>query len=143
MLKKDCMKYMNAKQNLVAWQDVQSRWNFVLLLVLVSILSMTTSCSDDNTPILEGLCGATYEEMVADYLITYDNYYHITPEKDPDICNALVSLRLNPCLMHYAGVSDESQLPNIDYSQAFSDYLLSHGMNQQQVNALVQALTTP
>ena len=93
--------------------------------------------------LLEGLCGATYEEMVADYLITYDNYYHITPEKDPDICNALVSLRLNPCLMHYAGVDDESQLPDIDYSQAFSDYLLSHGMNQQQVNALVQVLTTP
>jgi hypothetical protein len=93
--------------------------------------------------LLEGLCGATYEEMVADYLVTYDNYYHITPEKDPDICNALVSLRLNPCLMHYAGVDDESQLPNVDYAQAFSSYLLSHGMSQQQLNALVQALTNP
>ncbi len=30
---------------------------------------------------LEGLCGATYEEMVADYLITYNNYYGVTPRK--------------------------------------------------------------
>jgi len=91
--------------------------------------------------LLEGLCGATYEEMVADYLITYDNYYQITPENDRDVCNTLISLKLNPCLMYYAGVSDEAQLANIDYAKAFSDYLLSHGMSQQQLDALVQALT--
>ena len=92
--------------------------------------------------LLEGLCGATYEEIVADYLITYSNYYHITPESNPDLCYSLVSLRLNTCLMHYAGVSDEALLPDVDYATAFSDYLLSHGMSSQQIDALVQALTT-
>ena len=89
--------------------------------------------------LLEGLCGATYEEMVADYLITYLNYFKITPEKNLDVCNTLVSMKLNPCLMFYAGVSDEAQLPNVDYVKAFSDYLLSHGMSRQQLDALVQA----
>jgi hypothetical protein len=42
--------------------------------------------------------------------------------------------------MYYAGISDEAQLPNVDYAKAFSDYLLSHGMNQQQLDALIQAL---
>ena len=93
--------------------------------------------------LLEGLCGATYEEIVADYLVTYDNYYDINPAKDPVLCNTLVSLRLNTCLMHYANVSDESQLPNIDYAKAFSSYLLSHGMTQQQLDALIHALTVP
>ena len=93
--------------------------------------------------LLEGLCGATYEEIVADYLVTYDNYYYINPAKDPVLCNTLVSLRLNTCLMFYANVSDESQLPNIDYAKAFSSYLLSHGMTQQQLDALVHALTVP
>ena len=51
--------------------------------------------------LLEGLCGATYEEIVADYLITYYNYY----------------------------------------AKAFSDYLLSHGMSRQQIDALIQAMT--
>lgn len=91
--------------------------------------------------LLAGLCGATYEEIVTDYLITYNNYYKITPAKDPDICNALLSLRLNMCLMYYAGVNDEAQLPYIDYAKAISNYLLSHGMSPEQLNALVQALT--
>ena len=91
--------------------------------------------------LLEGLCGATYEEIVADYLITYDNYYYINPAKDPVLCNTLVSLRLNTCLMYYANVSDESQLPKVDYAKAFASYLLSHGMSQQQLDALVKVLT--
>ena len=93
--------------------------------------------------LLEGLCGATYEEMVADYLITYDNYYGITPETDSDVCNTLLSLRLNPCLMFYAGIDDEAQLPDVDYAKAFSDYLLSHGMTRQELDALIQVLTVP
>ena len=48
-------------------------------------------------------------------------------------------MKLNPCLMFYAGVSDEAQLPNVDYVKAFSNYLLSHGMSRQQLDALVQA----
>ena len=91
--------------------------------------------------LLEGLCGATYEEMVADYLKTYDNFYRITPEKDSGVCDALVSLRLNMCVMYYAGVNDESLLHDIDYAKAFSNFLLAHGMSQQQLDALVQALT--
>jgi len=43
--------------------------------------------------------------------------------------------------MFYAGVSDEAQLPHIDYAKAFSDFLLSHGMSRQQIDALIQVLT--
>ena len=91
--------------------------------------------------LLEGLCGASYDEIVEDYLITYDNYYRINPAKNPDLCNTLVSLRLNTCLMYYAGVSDETQLPMNDFAESFSDYLLSHGMSRQQLDALIQVLT--
>ncbi len=91
--------------------------------------------------LLEGLCGATYDEIVHDYLITYENYYLIDLDKQRDLCNTLVSLRLNTCLMYYAGVTDEAQLPNVDYAEAFANYLLSHGMTQEQLDALVNALT--
>ncbi len=91
--------------------------------------------------LLEGLCGATYDEIVADYLVTYANYYLITPVENRDLCNTLVSLRLNTCLMYYACVDNEAQLPGVDYAKAFSHYLLSHGMSQQQIDALVRALT--
>jgi hypothetical protein len=91
--------------------------------------------------LLEGLCGATYEEIVADYLVTYHNYYRITPENAPDICNALVSLRLHTCLMYYAGITNEDELPDVDYADAFSRFLLAHGMSRQQLDALIKALS--
>lgn len=91
--------------------------------------------------LLEGLCGATYEEIKADYLKTYENYYFITPENDPSVCNALLSLRLNICLMYYAGIDDESLLQDTDFADAFSHFLLSHGMSQEQLDALIHALT--
>ena len=91
--------------------------------------------------LLEGLCGATYEEIKADYLKTYENYYLITPEKDSNVCNALVSLRLNMCLMYYANTDDESLLQDTDFADVFSQFLLSHGMSQEQLDALIHALT--
>ena len=93
--------------------------------------------------LLEGLCGATYDEIVADYLETYDNFYQKTPEKDRNVCNTLVELRLKPCLMHYANFYIDAELPKVNFAEAFSKYLLSHGMTQQQVNNLVNALTKP
>ena len=36
---------------------------------------------------------------------------------------------------------DEAQLPSVDYAKAFANYLLTHGMSQQQLDALIQALT--
>ena len=91
--------------------------------------------------LLEGLCGATYQEIVDDYLITYDNYYGVNPKNKPEVCATLVSLRLNECLMHYAGVSKETDLQNLDFHKAFSDYLLSHGMTQEELTKLINTLT--
>ncbi|MCF0173574.1 MAG: tyrosine-protein phosphatase [Bacteroidales bacterium] len=91
--------------------------------------------------LLEGLCGATYKEIVDDYLITYDNYYGVNPKNKPDVCNTLVSLRLDECLMHYAGVGDSSELKNCNFSETFSRYLLSHGMSAAELGRLIDALT--
>ncbi len=91
--------------------------------------------------LLEGLCGATYEEMVYDYLKTYENYYFLDLEKDRKVCDALVSLRLNMCLTYYADVEDEAELPNVDYGKAFASFLLNHGMTQEQIDRLVDTLT--
>ena len=66
----------------------------------------------------------------------------MTPEDAPDVCSTLVTLRLNPCLMFYAGISDETLLPDVDFAQAFANFLLTNGMSQDQINALISALTT-
>lgn len=41
----------------------------------------------------------------------------------------------------YPTADDEAQLPNVDYEKAFTNYLLSHDMSRQQLDALIQALT--
>ena len=92
--------------------------------------------------LLEGLCGATYEEIITDYLKTYENYYYIDRENDNVLCYVLLEIRLHPCLMFYAGVT-ESELPDVDYAEAFANFLLKHGMTQEEIDNLVSALTTP
>lgn len=91
--------------------------------------------------LLAGLCGASYEEIVNDYLITYDNYYHVNPTDNKKACDALLLLRLNPCLRFYAGVDDDARLPAVDYRKSFSEFLLSHGMNRQELDKLIQEFT--
>ena len=48
--------------------------------------------------LLEALCGADYDEIVADYMITFDNYYGISKESDPDRYNIIVESLLEPML---------------------------------------------
>ncbi|MCF0199058.1 MAG: tyrosine-protein phosphatase, partial [Bacteroidaceae bacterium] len=90
---------------------------------------------------LEGLCGATYQEIVDDYLITYDNYYGVNPTNKPDVCKTLVSLRLHECLMYYTNATTEEELRNMDYSKAFSKYLLERGLSDKELNSLIDGLT--
>ena len=48
---------------------------------------------------------------------------------------------MTSCSLEDNPVSDEALLPGVDYAKAFAAYLLSHGMSQQQLDALVQVLT--
>ena len=51
--------------------------------------------------LLEALCGASYEEIVDDYMITYDNYYQITKEEKRLLGAAL------PGFMGYYGLDTQ------------------------------------
>lgn len=90
--------------------------------------------------LLEALAGASYDEIAQDYLLSYRNYFHITPEKNPKECRALLSLRLNDALMYYCGIDDESLLASVNLSEAVCRYLLAHGMTQPQIDALRNTL---
>ena len=48
---------------------------------------------------------------------------------------------MTSCSLEDNPVSDVALLPGVDYAKAFAAYLLSHGMSQQQLDALVQVLT--
>ena len=90
--------------------------------------------------LLEALCGATYQEIVDDYMITYQNYYRITKESDPDRYDVIVHEVLEPMIKLVVG--KDVDLKTADYAALTAAYLTNAGMTAQQVEALRAGLTT-
>ena len=89
--------------------------------------------------LLEALCGASYEEIVADYMITYDNYYHITKETEPDKYNTIVANVLDPMVASL--VDSGLDFRTVDLSVYAERFLTDGGMSVAQVAALKARLT--
>lgn len=90
--------------------------------------------------LLEALAGASYEEMRADYMKTYENYYSITSENAPQKYNAIVSLYFDPFLSALQETKTQAG-PAENYVKAASDYLLSAGMTREEIELLREFLT--
>ena len=84
---------------------------------------------------LEALCGAGYDEIVADYMITYDNYYQITAASQPDKYEIIVRDVLNPLIYTMAN-DDEINLATADLASYAEVYLLTAGVTQEQIETL-------
>ena len=90
--------------------------------------------------LLEMFCGASYDEIVSDYMITYDNYYGITKEFDPKRYEVIVENVLLPMLNSVIG--DASVDPKTaDLSVYAERFLRNAGMTDAQIAALRAALT--
>ncbi len=85
--------------------------------------------------LLEALCGAGYEEIRDDYMITYGNYYGITPEKDPARYATIVDSVLNPMIRSMAG-DDALDLQTADLSAYAEQFLLTGGMDRAAIDRL-------
>lgn len=89
--------------------------------------------------LLEALCGATYDEIVADYMITYDNYYRINPTDDSARYTVIVENVLDPMIRSMVG-SEEADLAATDLEEAAKAYLLKAGMPEETLAALTTRL---
>ena len=113
--------------------------------------------------LLEALCGAGYEEIVDDYMITYDNYYEITKEEKPLLGAAfsgfmgyygldsekvsagaarytvIVENVLDPMVQSLAQGDPEFRTADLsEYAKAF---LREGGMSDEEIAALIGKLT--
>lgn len=89
--------------------------------------------------LLEALCGASYNEIVADYMITYDNYYKINPTDDAQRYNVIVENVLDPMIRSMVGEAD-ADLAETDLEKAAENYLLAAGMPQDTILQLISRL---
>lgn len=85
--------------------------------------------------LLEALCGASYEELEEDYMLTYDNYYGISKESDPDRYNTIRELNLDAILREI--VSDENiDITDADYTECAKKYLSRIGVSEETVKII-------
>ena len=81
--------------------------------------------------LLECLTGATYEEVVEDYMLSYINYYGV--EKGSDKYNAIAQSNIIKTLQNAFGVDD---LSKADLAAEAAEYIKSLGLTDQEIEQL-------
>lgn len=81
--------------------------------------------------LLEALCGADYDELLDDYMITYENYYGITKESDPNKYEIIVSEDFLPRLQFITG--DNTDSAKADLCNCAEEYLKSAGLTDSEI----------
>ena len=93
--------------------------------------------------ILEALAGASYDEIVDDYMLTYKNYYNITKETDLDRYNIIKEKNIDTMLKYISNINNENNidLSTLDYEKNVTDFLVSKGMTLEDVTRLKDRIT--
>lgn len=87
--------------------------------------------------VIEALCGASYDELVEDYFITYKNYYGIT--KGTTKYEAIKSLHIDEMIRYVFSFEEKANvklLGSAPYYSKAKSYLLSIGLTQDQIDAI-------
>ncbi len=86
--------------------------------------------------LIEALAGASYRELVDDYMITYDNYYQITEQTDKPRYDTILNRNLI-MMIRYIVNDDTVDITTADLSVYARRFLLSLGMTDEEVDALL------
>lgn len=78
--------------------------------------------------------GASYDQVVEDYMQTYINYYHL--EKGSEKYNAVKNSNIESILRIIAGVSDDTDLAGVDLAAAAGCYLKDIGLSEDECETL-------
>ena len=90
--------------------------------------------------LLEALMGASQEEIVADYMVSYENYYHV--EKGSEQYDLISEVAVG-MIRDLAGLEKDADLSEVDLQKAAEDYLTGIGLTADQISALTARLSTP
>ncbi len=91
--------------------------------------------------LLEALTGASYDEMVTDYMISYRNYFGLDQQSDPKAYEMIKSCNFDPMFMYLAGADNMADAKAADLESAGEKYLLNCGMTKEEIRLLKEKLT--
>ena len=90
--------------------------------------------------LLEALMGGTLDEIVEDYMTSYENYYHV--EKDSEQYDKIAESNIMASLRSIAGLEEGADLSGVDLQAAAGTYLTETvGLSAEQVDALQAVLS--
>ena len=89
--------------------------------------------------LLEMMAGASYQEMLDDYMLTYDNFYHISPHNEPEKYRIVIDESFLT-LMHYLVGDDSIDLKTADLTSFAEAYLKDGGMSDEDIEALKKTI---
>ena len=90
--------------------------------------------------LLEALMGATLDEIIDDYMLSFYNYYGIDKEHEPQRYQAVLDANLMEMLCHVMGVESVENLEQINLETAATAYLINAGMSQEDIRMLKEKL---
>ncbi len=90
--------------------------------------------------LLEAFAGASYQEIVDDYMITYDNYFEITKEKDPEKYNVLKERNLDRMIKFVCGDDDSVDITTADLKAYAESFLKKTGLSDEKLVKLAERL---
>ena len=91
-----------------------------------------------TSALLSPLMGLSYDEIAADYMTSYENYYHL--EKGTEQYEAVKRSNIDSMLSFIAGVEADN-LSSVDLSAKAEEFLLAIGMEKANIDTLKSKLS--
>ena len=89
--------------------------------------------------VLQALMGASVDEIVEDYMVTYENYYGV--QHNTSKYDKIAEGNIKESLRSICGMESGASLDNVDLAAATETYLTSIGMDQLQIQKLKTKLS--
>ncbi len=88
--------------------------------------------------LLASLMGGGVDEIIDDYMKSYENYYHLEKGEKYDI---IVNENIKDMLRIIAGVDKSNDLTNVDLVAGAKKYLIKNGMTESELSSLIENLS--
>lgn len=86
--------------------------------------------------LLEGLAGATYQEIIDDYMTTYYNYYPGLLEEDRRLYECIKYTYMDTMIRYISGSDEDADLSGLDMRQWSRQYLYNAGLTEEELDLL-------
>ncbi len=91
--------------------------------------------------LIEALCGADYEELLADYMKTYENYYGMTEESSPEQRRAAIETSFDPIMEIMFEVQENEDLKTVNLEERARVFFQKGGLTDEQIDTMRRVFT--